>query len=155
MVKIFAVSSAGGHWIQLRRMRPAWDENCDVSYITTKREYEEETKMEGNNAQFYCLISANRWQKFRLILQLVSITYLIILKRPDVIISTGAALGYFAIRIGKLLGARTIWVDSIANADELSLSGQKVAKYADLWLTQWEHLAGDKGQGPVFKGAVI
>ena len=43
--------------------------------------------------------------------------------RPDVVITTGAAPGYFAVRIGKLLGARVVWVDSIANAEELSLSG--------------------------------
>ena len=48
---------------------------------------------------------------------------------------TGAAPGYFAIRIGKLLGARTLWIDSIANAEELSMGGQLVAEKADLVLT--------------------
>jgi hypothetical protein len=70
-----------------------------------------------------------------------------------VIITTGAAPGYFALRVGKLFGARTIWIDSMANAETLSKSGQEVGKYADLWLTQWEHLA--RPQGPHYLGAVL
>jgi len=61
--------------------------------------------------------------------------------------------GYFALRFGKLFGARTIWIDSMANAEELSKSGKEVGRYADLWLTQWEHLASS--EGPRFIGAVL
>jgi len=59
----------------------------------------------------------------------------------------------FALLFGKMLGAKTIWVDSIANAEALSVSGEKVGKYADLWLTQWPHL--EKQAGPSFKGSVL
>ena len=69
------------------------------------------------------------------------------------IITTGAAPGYFALRFGKLFGTRTIWIDSMANAEELSKSGQEVGKHADLWLTQWEHLA--RPGGPHYMGAVL
>jgi hypothetical protein len=69
------------------------------------------------------------------------------------VISTGAAPGYFAVRIGKLFGARTIWVDSVANAEELSLSGKEAGRHVDLWLTQWPHLA--RPEGPHFKGNVL
>jgi exopolysaccharide biosynthesis glucuronosyltransferase PssD len=74
-------------------------------------------------------------------------------ERPDVVISTGAAPGYIAIRLGKLLGAKTVWLDSIANVEHLSMSGALVGRYADLWLTQWPHL--EKEDGPRFKGAVL
>ena len=83
----------------------------------------------------------------------LQIFFLVLRVRPDIVISTGALPGYMAIRLGKLFGARTIWVDSIANAHELSASGKHVGKFADLYLTQWEHLARDKG--PLFKGAVL
>ena len=58
-----------------------------------------------------------------------------------------------ALRLGRLLGARTIWLDSIANVDELSLSGLKARRHADLWLTQWPHLA--RPEGPFYMGAVM
>lgn len=57
---------------------------------------------------------------------------IVLLHRPDIVISTGAAPGFFALLFGKLLGARTIWIDSIANAEQLSVSGQKVKLFADL-----------------------
>ena len=83
----------------------------------------------------------------------LKLLWIICTERPDVIISTGAAPGYIALRIGKLIGAKTVWLDSIANAEELSLSGAMAGRYADLWLTQWAHLAGENG--PYFRGAVL
>jgi UDP-N-acetylglucosamine:LPS N-acetylglucosamine transferase len=79
--------------------------------------------------------------------------YLILKVQPDVVVSTGAAPGYFALRFGKLFGARTIWLDSIANVSDLSLSGKMVKPYADLWLTQWPHLSTE--QGPFYRGDVL
>jgi hypothetical protein len=69
------------------------------------------------------------------------------------VISTGAAPGLFGVAIGSLLGARTIWVDSIANGEELSLSGHRARRFADLWLTQWPHLASK--DGPFYRGSVL
>ena len=154
---VLAIASAGGHWVQLQRMRPAWD-GCKVSYVTTKEGYraqvlEDAEKRSQDRPGFYIVTDANRWQKFRLLRQVFEILFLIIKLRPDIVVSTGAAPGFFALKFGRLIGARTIWVDSIANAEELSLSGQKIETSADLWLTQWEHLSGDGKPG--FRGSVI
>ena len=74
-------------------------------------------------------------------------------ERPSVVVSTGAAPGLFGVIFGKLGGARTIWIDSIANAEELSMSGRLAGRWADLWLTQWPELAREGG--PAFEGAVL
>ena len=158
--KVLAISSAGGHWVQLRRLRLAWVNDCNVTYVTTKEEYRDEVFKDPeivttDDVRFVTIVAANRWQKLKLIWQLMSIAWLILKIRPDVVISTGAAAGYFALRLGKMMGARTIWVDSIANAEVMSLSGQRVEKYADLWLTQWEHLSSASENGPQYKGAVV
>ena len=73
-------------------------------------------------------------------------------ERPDVVVSTGAAPGYLAIRWAGLLGARTIWIDSVANVEELSLSGRLASTRTDLCLTQWPHLAGGSVR---YLGAVL
>ncbi len=103
--------------------------------------------------RFHTVVEANRWQKWRLLKQLTGLVYIMVRERPDVVLSTGAAPGYFALRIARLLGARTIWIDSMANAEELSMSGKRIGKHADLWLTQWEHLA--KPEGPQYLGSVL
>lgn len=73
--------------------------------------------------------------------------------RPNVAISTGAAPGLVALLVAKILGCQTIWVDSVANSERLSMSGRLAGRFVDLWLTQWEHLA--RPQGPVYRGSVL
>ena len=102
----------------------------------------------------FCVIpDSNRWSKIKMLRTAFCVFWLLIKVKPNVVISTGAAPGYFAIMFGKWIGARTIWIDSIANAEELSMSGRLAKKHADLWLTQWSHLATDKG--PFFRGSVL
>ena len=155
--KLMVVASAGGHWVQLMRLRKAWDE-LNVIYLTTEPGLldfvKSMAKDEGNPPpQFASVTDANLSEKGRLIRQLFEVFIAVLRHRPDVIITTGAAPGYFALRFGKWIGARTIWIDSMANAEQLSKSGQEVGKYADLWLTQWEHLV--QPEGPDFMGRVL
>jgi UDP-N-acetylglucosamine:LPS N-acetylglucosamine transferase len=146
--KVLAIASGGGHWVQLLRLRPAF-EGCDVVFATAKEGY----RTDVGSAEFRVIVDANRSNKLRLLKSAWSIFTLLRRERPDLVISTGAAPGYFALKLGRMLGIRTIWVDSIANAEELSMSGLKVGACADLWLTQWPHLARDCG--PVFLGNVL
>jgi UDP-N-acetylglucosamine:LPS N-acetylglucosamine transferase len=74
-------------------------------------------------------------------------------RQPDVIVTTGAAPGLAAIVAGRVFGARTLWIDSIANGEELSGSGKLARRLANQCLTQWEHLAA-KGS-PAYWGAVL
>ena len=39
-----------------------------------------------------------------------------------------------------------MWIDSVANVEELSMSGQMASASGDLCLTQWPHLAGGSVQ---------
>ncbi len=134
--KVLAVSSGGGHWIELLRLRPAFDA-VDVTFVTTNPEYK--SMVQGSN--FCAVCEATRHQKLRMVWLTLQIFWILVRERPSCIITTGAAPGYFAVRLGKLLGIRTLWIDSMANAEELSLSGQLASKYADKVLTQWSHLA--------------
>lgn len=154
---VMAIASAGGHWVQLMRLRPAWA-GFRVTYVTTDADFHQTVRQHAEQdgeptPDFHTVTEANRWQKWRLIKQLLGIALILIRCRPDVVLSTGAAPGYFALRVARLLGAKTIWIDSIANAEELSMSGKRIGKHADLWLTQWEHLA--KPEGPQYLGSVL
>lgn len=147
-LKVLALSSGGGHWVQMLRLRPAFD-GCDVVYATVKPQYQTDV----GGAGFHVIPDANRWSKVSLLRSALGIFAVLWRERPDIVISTGAAPGYFAIRLAPLFRARTIWVDSVANIDELSLSGQRAGPLATLWLTQWAHLA--KSEGPHYRGTVL
>ncbi|RYD48381.1 MAG: UDP-N-acetylglucosamine--LPS N-acetylglucosamine transferase [Verrucomicrobiaceae bacterium] len=147
-IKILAIASGGGHWVQLLRMRPAF-EGAEVVYATVREGY----RADVGDADFRLIPDCNRWNKLAVLRSAAAIFLLLLRLRPDVVITTGAAPGYFGVRFGKLLGARVVWVDSVANAEELSLSGQKAGSFVDLWLTQWPHLATDGG--PQCMGSVL
>ncbi len=147
--RVLAVASGGGHFVQLQRIRPAW-QGCDVKYVSTLKDCSH-TLNPGE--AYYYVNDANRHSKIRVLAQAIRILWIVLCVRPDIVVTTGAAPGYFAIRFGKLVGARTIWIDSIANADELSMAGKMASKHADLWLTQWPELA--RPDGPECFGAIL
>jgi UDP-N-acetylglucosamine:LPS N-acetylglucosamine transferase len=146
--KLMAVSSGGGHWVQLLRLAPAFA-NCEVIYVGVDRSY----ALQVPQNKFRAVNDATRWNKFGLLRLVLNLAWVMWREKPDVVVSTGAAPGYVALRIGKLTGAKTIWIDSIANVEVLSMSGARIGRYADLWLTQWPHLA--RPEGPYYAGAVL
>lgn len=142
--KVVAVASMGGHFIQLMRLRKLLDE-YDAVYVSTYRE------VDGLN--YRCVPDANSNNKLKAVWSAFCVLRIVLKERPDIVITTGAAPGYFAILFGSCFGARTIWIDSIANAAELSMAGKKAMKYADLCLTQWPDLIDSKG--PKYFGSVM
>ncbi len=146
-MKLLAVASGGGHWVQLLRLRPAYSHH-EVTYVSTNAAYAKEV-----DRRLLVVTDANMTEKLRLLRMFAEMLWLLIRERPDVIVTTGAAPGFAAIVFGRLIGSKTIWIDSIANSEELSSSGRQAGRFAHLWLTQWEHLA--KPSGPQFWGAVL
>lgn len=142
------MASGGGHWVQLLRLRPAF-EGCAVTYVTVDAAYAED--LDGERLRV--VADATRWNKLGLVRLALQVLWTLVAVRPDIVVSTGAAPGFLAVRFAKLVGARTIWLDSIANVEQLSLSGQKVGRGTDLWLTQWPELA--RPEGPEYRGAVL
>ncbi len=62
--------------------------------------------------------------------------------KPDVMLSTG--MGYtdvFVFPLCKLLGVYTVYIESAANVDHISGTGNVVRRFADRFLVQWEELA--------------
>ncbi|NWG72700.1 MAG: glycosyltransferase [Parvularculaceae bacterium] len=134
--------------MQLQRLKPAFAGH-DVTFVTVNAAY----RADVDGFAFATIRDATRWNKLGLLRTAWQLVRLLRRIRPDVVVSTGAAPGYLALRLGRLLGARTVWIDSIANAEELSLAGRRAGRVADLWLTQWPHLA--RPDGPHYRGAVL
>jgi UDP-N-acetylglucosamine:LPS N-acetylglucosamine transferase len=147
--KVLAVSSSGGHWVQLQRLVAAFDD-CDVIFATTEPGY----AVEIAPRRLHVVRDATRWDRLGCFVLLFQMARLVMRERPQVVITTGAAPGCFAVIFGRLFGARTIWVDSIANVERMSLSGRLVRPFTGLWLTQWPSLAEGEG-APEYAGAVF
>src|SRR4051794_26668120 len=89
--KILAVASSGGHWTQLLRLRPAF-EGHEVVFDTTQPD----SRGEVAPNRFHCVPDANRKSKLRVLLLMLGTLLVVLRERPDVVVSTGAAPGYFA-----------------------------------------------------------
>ena len=146
--RIMALASGGGHWVQLQRVMPAFEDH-DVTFVTINPTY----KTDVPGERVLIVRDSTRWNKLGLIVLGFQILWSLIRIRPHVVVSTGAAPGFMAIVLGRLLGAKTVWLDSIANVEEVSMSGRMVRRWAVLWLTQWPHLATD--DGPEYAGRVF
>ena len=129
-------------------MRPAFDGH-DVVYVTT---------LEGLAEQFNAspaelIPDCTRSEKRMAAQAPLALLGVLLRHRPHVIVSTGALPGVIALGLGRRMGARTVWVDSVANAEDISMSGKLAKRFAHLWMSQWPHVAEDAGA--VYAGAVL
>lgn len=146
-MKILAIASEGGHWVQLLRLTPAFKDQ-ELSFMSTNPDISATLK----DYTYYRVPDANKGTKFKLIHCFFHVAWVVFKQRPKAIITTGAAPGLMGIIAGRLIGAKTIWIDSIANAEQLSLSGKIARYFADRVYTQWANLATNK---IYYKGNVL
>jgi UDP-N-acetylglucosamine:LPS N-acetylglucosamine transferase len=145
---VLAVSSGGGHWVQMQRLAPAFS-GAEVHYATS----DASAMGRFGSARLHVYPDANKDTPLRLLLCLLRLAWIVFSLRPDVVVSTGAAGGVLAIRLAQLFGARTMFIDSIANARELSISARLSLGVADRVLSQWPDVAALTGAE--YRGAVI
>lgn len=147
--KVMAIASGGGHWVQMRRIMPAFD-GLDVFYVSL----DPSSAADVPGKRYYTIRDVSRRDRVGFLLLAGQLVRILARERPDVVITTGSAPCLIALGLAKtFLRARTIWIDSIANAERLSSSGAQARRVADVWLTQWEHLATPAG--PKFWGSVL
>ena len=147
--RVLAISSGGGHWVQLRRLRPAF-EGFEVAYVSVSPDYAEDVP----GCRFYAVTNMTRFNLGALLVLAPQLVRIIVKERPDVVITTGSAPGLICLAVTKLFTrARTVWIDSIANCERMSTSGRQARRFADEWLTQWPELTST--EGATYWGAVL
>ena len=147
--RILAVASGGGHWADLCRLYPAF-EGLDVAFVSVHPNYAQQVGAH----RFHVIRDGSRQDRWGLLLVVPQLLRIILKERPNVVITTGSAPALVAVALAKLLlRAKTIWIDSIANAEEMSMSGSLARHVADVWLTQWPDLQTERG--PAYWGSVL
>lgn len=134
--RVLAIASGGGHFVQLLRLRPAWDGH-DVTYATVHAA----SAADVAPAPLLTFHDVSRADWWRLPLACWDIARILLKVRPQVIITTGALPGLVALTMARPFGVRSLWADSIANSEILSGSGHQAGKVATRVVTQWPALA--------------
>lgn len=133
-----AVASFGGHLVQLLRITRFLSEYATVSYVTTS---DQAVGMFPPKSDFLIVDDFSRWNTKVLPRSFKQMWKAVSKIKPTVVISTGAAPGLVALFVAYLRGKKTVWIDSMANTQRLSMSGRIAKKFATLTMTQWKHLA--------------
>lgn len=112
----------------------------------------------SNLSNTYLLDFEEKGIKFKIMLfkTLLKAFDILIKEKPDVIVSTGG--GEIAVPfsyIGKMMGAKVIFIDTLARVTTPSGGGKLVYPIADLFLVQWEPLLKIYGKKSKYWGKII
>lgn len=129
------------------RLRPAFEDQR-VTYVTT---LDGIAQRGGVTARL--VPDCNRNERTKMIACATRLAAIMLVVRPQFIITTGALPGLIGCALGRLVGARSLWIDSIANGEEMSMSGYKARSVATVCLSQWPEVA--EREGVAHWGAVL
>jgi hypothetical protein len=80
-MKTIAIASAGGHWIQILRLMPAY-ESKELIFVSTDQNFAETVK----GYPFYAVPDANRWNKMQVLKMAAQVFKIMRKEKPDVVI---------------------------------------------------------------------
>ncbi|AKP04363.1 UDP-N-acetylglucosamine:LPS N-acetylglucosamine transferase (plasmid) [Companilactobacillus farciminis] len=135
-MKICLVGSSGGHLTHLHLLSEFWGKH-DRFWVTFNKE-DARSILKGERI-YNCYFPTNRnlINLFRNTILAIRVLYK---ERPDVIISSGAAVAVPFFYIGKLFGAKTVYIEVFDRIDKPTLTGKMVYPITDLFIVQWEEM---------------
>jgi beta-1,4-N-acetylglucosaminyltransferase len=131
--KLLIVCSPGGHLLQMRALRPAWEgpertwvtlRGADVDVLLRDEDVVLAHGPTNRSLRKLALNVLLAWRTIRA-------------QRPDAILSTGAALAVPFFVVGRLHRCRLVYVESLTRTATLSLSGRLVYPLAHAFFVQW------------------
>ena len=135
-MKICLVGSSGGHLAHLNMLKPFWKDE-ERFWVTFDKE--DARSILKDEKMYSCHFPTNRNLK-----NLIKNTFLAIKvlkkEKPDVIISSGAAVAVPFFYLGKLFGAKTVYIEVFDRIDKPTVTGKLVYPVTDKFIVQWEEM---------------
>jgi beta-1,4-N-acetylglucosaminyltransferase len=147
--RILLVACPGGHLLQMMALKPAW-EDLEHRWVTLKAadstyllDPEEVVFARGPTARNIPNFFRNLGLAWRMIREY----------RPDVILSTGAALAVPFFVMGRLMGVRLVYVESFTRVERPALTGRLVYPLAQAFFIQWPQ--SSRRKRAIYAGSVV
>lgn len=133
--KVCFIASSGGHLEQLKMLRPLM-ERYD-SFVVTER-----TKFSAIEARYHLIQVGQKdpWVWLKLVGNGFLSLGMLLRERPRYVVTTGTLVAIPPALLGKLLGARLIYIESFAKLHDGTRTGLFLYRYADLFIVQWESM---------------
>ena len=143
-MKVCLVGSSGGHLAHLYMLKKFWH---DKERFWVTFDNEDARSLLKDEKMYSCYYPTNRNIK-NLIRNTVLAVKVLRKEHPDLIISSGAAVSVPFFYLGKLFGAKLIYIEVFDRIDKPTLSGRLVYPITDKFIVQWEE------QKKVYKKAI-
>ena len=135
-IKVCLVCSSGGHLTHLYMLKPFW-ENKKRFWVTFDKD--DAKSMLKDEKMYPCYYPTNR--SFKALIKNTVIAWRILKKeKPDLIISSGAAVAVPFFYLGKLFGAKTVYIEVFDRIDKPTLTGKMVYPVTDKFIVEWEEM---------------
>lgn len=135
-LKICLVGSSGGHLTHLYMLESFWKDK-ERFWVTFDKA--DAKSLLSDERVISCYYPTNRSLK-ALFINTALAWKTIRKERPDVIISSGAAVAVPFFYIGKLFGARLIYIEVYDRIDKSTMTGKMVYPITDKFIVQWEEM---------------
>ncbi|VQP03675.1 putative glycosyl transferase enhancer [Streptococcus pneumoniae] len=135
-MKVCLVGSSGGHLTHLYLLKPFWKDR-ERFWVTFDKE---DARSILENEIFYpCYYPTNRNLK-NLIKNTILAFKILRKERPDIIVSSGAAVAVPFCYLGKIFGAKTVYIEVFDRIDAPTMTGKLVYPVTDRFIVQWEEM---------------
>lgn len=135
-LKICMVCSSGGHLTHLWMLQPFW-KNKERFWVTFDKE--DARSLLKDERMYACHFPSNR-SVWALLINTFKAFQIISKERPDLIISSGAAPAVPFFYVGKIYGAKTIYIEVFDRIDAPTITGKLCYLVADAYIVQWEEM---------------
>lgn len=135
-LKVCLVGSSGGHLTHLYMLKPFW-QNEERFWVTFDKE--DARSLLNGEVMYPCYYPSNRSLK-ALCINTYKAIKILRKEKPDLIISSGAASAVPFFYIGKLFGAKTIYIEVFDRIDKATITGKMVYPVTDKFIVEWEEM---------------
>ena len=135
-MKVCLVGSSGGHLTHLYMLKPFWH-NKDRFWATFDKE-DARSLLKGEKT-YPVYYPSNRSIK-ALFINTYRAIRILHKEKPDLIISSGAAPAIPFFWIGKMMGAKTVYIEVFDRINASTIAGKLCYPVADRFIVQWEDM---------------
>lgn len=131
--RVLFVASSGGHLAQLLALEPWW-RGRRRTWVTFGTE-DARSRLDGEDTVWaYHPTTRHAWNLLR---NLVLALRVVRRERPDVVVSTGAAVAFPFFLVAKLMCVPTVFIEVYDRLDSPTLTGRLCRPITDLFCVQW------------------
>jgi beta-1,4-N-acetylglucosaminyltransferase len=147
---VLLVASSGGHLLELLELADAF-ERQERHWITFDKP-DARSLLSGERVT-YAHHPTNR-NVSNLLRNTLLALRLVARLRPAAVVTTGAGVAVPFCYAGRAVGARVVYVESLARIDQLSLTGRLVRPVVNRLFVQWPELA-ERDPRAVYEGSIF